>query len=77
MPYYRHDVSGVTPEMSHTRIVEWKIISVGRVIVRYANSNQPSKEIDKQTSRKFGTLNSCIIIDYSCMWVTGEEIRRP
>jgi hypothetical protein len=55
MPYCRHDVSGVTPDMSHTRNVERKMRSVGAVITRYVISNPPSKETDKtdkQTDRQ-------------------------
>jgi len=51
MPYYRHDISGVTLEMSHTRNVKWKMINVGTVIARHAISNPPSKESNKQTNR--------------------------
>lgn len=78
MPYYRQDVSGVTPEMFHTRNVERKMISVCKVIVRYVIGNPPSKETDKkdkQTSRKFDNSNSCYIIDCRCIWVTGERER--
>jgi hypothetical protein len=70
--YYRQDVSGVTP-FSIPRNVEWKMISVGIVIARYVISNLPSKETDKQTSRKFDTSYSWFIIDCRCIWVTGER----
>jgi len=59
--YYRHGVSGVTLELSHTRKVEWKTISVGRITARYVIGNPHSKKTDKtdkQTSRKFDTSNS-------------------
>lgn len=79
LPVHQYDVSGETPEMSHTRNVERKMISLGTIIARYVTSNLPSKETDqtnKHTSRKFITSNSCCIIDWRCVWMKGERERR-